>query len=290
MRRLSPDLVHTWIFAANCYGRQAALNAGVPRIVSGERCVDRWKVWYELAIDRHLARRTDRIAANSAAVRDFYVGRGIPAEKFVIIPNGVPLFRAAETPDRETLLHSLGLPAECRLIGAVGRLWPQKRIKDLIWAAELLKAIRDDTHLLIVGEGPQRWRLQRYSELVGVDDRVHLLGGRDDVSALLPQFDCLWLASAYEGQSNAVMEAMAAGIPVIATDIPGNRDLITNAESGWLAPVGDRAAFARLTNQLLEDPPLAQRIGRAGQARMRQHFSVERMAQRYGELYRELTS
>ena len=89
IERLKPDLVHTWLFAGNSYGRAAALWAGVPRLVAGERGVDRWKEWHELAIDRKLSRRTDRIATNSRAVRDFYVARGLPAEKFVVIPNGI---------------------------------------------------------------------------------------------------------------------------------------------------------------------------------------------------------
>ena len=88
--RLQPDLVHTWLFAANSYGRTAALFSGVDRIVASERCVDRWKAWYELAIDRFLARRTSRIVVNSHGVRDFYVQRGLPGDKFVVIPGSVP--------------------------------------------------------------------------------------------------------------------------------------------------------------------------------------------------------
>ena len=86
---LRPDLVQTWIFAANSYGRAAALAAGVPRIVASERSVDPWKSWHELAIDRWLARRTDRIIVNSSGVRDFYVRQGIDDRKFVVIPNGI---------------------------------------------------------------------------------------------------------------------------------------------------------------------------------------------------------
>jgi glycosyltransferase involved in cell wall biosynthesis len=88
LRHLRPDLVHTWLFAANSYGRQAAFACGVPRVIAGERCVDRWKVWHELAIDRHLARRTYRIATNSLGVVDFYVGHGITRDKFEVIPMG----------------------------------------------------------------------------------------------------------------------------------------------------------------------------------------------------------
>jgi glycosyltransferase involved in cell wall biosynthesis len=288
IRDVAPDLVHTWIFAANAYGRVAAFSVGVPHVVAGERCVDPWKRWHELAIDRYLARRTARIVTNSTGVRDFYVAQGLPGDKFVIIPNGIAPFPVEPVAARQELLAELGLPAGARLIGAVNRLWPQKRIKDLIWAADLLKVIRDDVHLLIIGDGPQRWRLERYRGQCLIADRVHFLGERHDVPRLLPHCDCLWLASSYEGQSNAIMEAMAAGVPVVATDIPGNRDLVVPERTGYLVPVGDRAGFARWTNLLLNDPALARRTGAAGRERIVTEFSVERMVARYAELYEEL--
>jgi glycosyltransferase involved in cell wall biosynthesis len=288
IRKLAPQLVHTWIFAANAYGRAAALSAGVKKIVAAERCVDPWKSRPQLALDRYLARRTQRIVVNSSGVRDFYVQRGVPEDKFVLIPNGVAPAPPGTETTREALLDELGLPRDARLIGAVNRLWPQKRVKDLIWAADLLKCVRDDAHLLIIGDGPHRWRLQRYRDQVEIADRVHFLGERDDVPRLLPHFDCLWLGSAYEGQSNAIMEAMAAGIPVVATDIPGNRDLVVHETTGYLVHVGDRGAFGRVTQSILDDPQLRQRLGQAAKERMQREFSVERMVQGHARLYAQL--
>jgi glycosyltransferase involved in cell wall biosynthesis len=288
IKTLRPDIVHTWLFAANAYGRQAAISAGVKHIIAGERCVDRWKGPIQLSIDRVLAKHTQRIVTNSSGVQEFYVGRGLPAEKFTIIQNGIGPFQSRDSVAREDLLRELCLPAGARLIGAIGRLWPQKRMKDLIWAADLLKSARDDSHVLIIGDGPQRWRLERYRDQNLVADRVHLLGERNDVPRILPHLDCLWLASEYEGQSNAIMEAMVAGIPVVATDIAGNRDLVVPGETGYLVPVGDRAAFARHTHELLNDAALARRLGDAGRARMLAEFSVERMIERHAALYREL--
>lgn len=287
IRALKPDLVQTWLFAANAYGRWAAQRAGVRRIVASERCVDPWKVGYELAIDRWLARRTDRIVVNSSGVSEFYIARGLPAEKFRLIPNAIAP-AAASSVSRQQLLDELGLPHDARLIGAVGRLWPQKRVKDLIWAADLLKVVRDDTHLLIIGDGPQRPRLERYRRQVRIEDRVHFLGQRHDVPRLMPHFDVLWLASEYEGLPNVVMEAMACGVPVVATDIAGNRDLVTPGETGFLVPVGDRAGFARHAQTILDHPLTARQLGAAARARIEREFTVAKMVDRYAALYREL--
>jgi glycosyltransferase involved in cell wall biosynthesis len=289
IQQLRPDLVHTWLFAANCYGRQAALAAGVKHILAGERCVDRWKVWYELAIDRRLAQKTERIVTNSSGVREFYVQNGIPADKFVVIPNGIEPY---ETPpggkSREAICAELGVPPNAKLIAAIGRLWPQKRVKDLIWAAELLRVARDDVHVLIIGDGPQRWRLERYCDQVGNRSMCHFLGERGDIPRLLPHLYAVCLASAYEGQSNALMEAMAAGLPVVASDIPGNRDLVAPGETGFLAPVGDKGGIARKLQTLLNQPELAARLGAAGRQRMLTEFRVDQMIARHAELYRQL--
>ncbi|MBN1909269.1 MAG: glycosyltransferase [Pirellulales bacterium] len=285
--RLRPELIHTWIFAADAYGRAAALSCGVKRLVSGLRCVDPWKGWHELALDRWFAQRTDRLVANSPGVKAFYVSKGLPAEKIDVIFNGVaPAPGSGLT--RRQLLDELGLPEGARLLGLVGRLWPQKRVKDAIWAADLLKVVRPDTHLLIVGDGPQRDRLIRYRDQVEIADRVHFLGQRADLADMLPHLDCLWSTSGYEGQSNAVMEAMAAGVPIVATDIPGTRDLIEHDKTGLLFPIGDRAGLASLTQKLLDDPALAARLARAAQTRMVAEFSVPVMIEKYAALYQEL--
>jgi glycosyltransferase involved in cell wall biosynthesis len=288
IRKLRPDLVHTWIFAANCYGRQAAISAGVPRIVAGERCVDRWKVWHELAIDRYLARRTTCIAVNSTGVRDFYVENGLPEDKFEVIPNGIEPTPDGAAVSRAALAEELEISPQAYWIGAIGRLWPQKRYKDLIWSAELLRAAAQDTHLLIIGEGPQRERLKRYADQVGATQRIHFLGTRDDVPDWVSHFDCFWLGSGYEGQSNALMEAMLAGVPCVATDIPGNRDLVIPDQTGYLVPVGDSAAFARQTMVLLQDRDLGRSMGQRARERMLEEFTVDKMVDRYAELYRRI--
>ena len=124
-----------------------------------------------------------------------------------------------------TRLKDCRLPEDRKLILAVGRLWPQKRYRDLIWAAELLATARQDTTLIVIGDGPQKAELLRFRDDVSIPKHVGFVGPREDVAELLPHADLFWIGSEYEGQSNAVIEAMQAGVPVIASDIPGNRDL-----------------------------------------------------------------
>lgn len=285
--RLQPDLIHAWMFAANAYGFAAARACGVHNFILGQRCVDPWKSRLQLKIDQMLAERSRCVVVNSEGVRDFYAKHGTPAERIRVIPNGVPAPGQNET-TRSQLLAELELPADARIIGLVGRLWPQKRVKDAIWAADLLKVIRPDVHLLIVGDGPQRDVLRRFRDLVRIRDRVHFLGARDDVPRLMPHFDVLLSTSGYEGQSNVILEAMTLGVPVVATDIPGTRELIVSNESGILVPVGDRAAFAKRANYILNDSALAARLASAARERVFSEFSVEKMVERHAALYREL--
>ncbi|HTQ40831.1 MAG TPA: glycosyltransferase [Pirellulales bacterium] len=285
--RLQPDLVQTWQFHANAYGRAAALAAGVKGIIATERTVDTWKVDFQWAIDRRLTRRTQRIIANSVAVKNACVAHGLPAEKFTLIPN------AADAPppcalSRSDLLAELGLPAEAKLIAFVGRLEKQKRIKELIWATDQLKAVGVPAHLLIIGQGPLQNRLERYARLNQIDSRVHFLGVRDDVPCLLQHVDVLWQAGDREGHSSAVLEAMAAGVPVVAADAAGNRELVVPAETGFLVPLTERAGFARATLPLLENLVLAQRLGETAQRRVQQFHAAPQLLAAYTKVYEEL--
>ena len=284
---LQPDLVHTWLYSAGTYGRAAARAAGVKHIVAGEYRVDRWKSTWQWMVDRRLARFTDRYAVNSGAIQDYCVEHGLPAEKFVVIPNGVEPARASDV-SRAGLLEELHCPPNARLIGVVGRLNSQKRVKDLIWAADLLRVLHDNLRLLVIGDGPERAVLERFARLASDLDHIRFLGERDDVWRIMPHLDVLWNGSGYEGQANAVMEAMAAGVPVVASDIPGNRELVVHGETGYLVPIAGRAARARHTDQIFNDAALATRLGAAGKQRMLEQFTIDANIDRYEALYRQI--
>lgn len=283
----SPDVVHTWLFAANSFGRAAAVMAKVPVIMASERCVDPWKSWWHFAIDRYLAKRSAAITTNSSGVRDFYINHGIAGESFHVIPNGIPP-ATVDAISRTEAFDRLGVPPGRKLIIAVGRLWPQKNYRDLIWAAELLACTRDDTTLVIIGDGPQKAELLRFRDSVTIGMHVKFVGARNDVQQVLPHADLFWIGSEYEGQSNAVIEAMQARVPVIASDIPGNRDLVIPGHCGRLVPLGDRAAFARESLDLLDHPEVAAELAATAKARIDCEFTVERMVQGHADLYREL--
>ena len=164
----------------------------------------------------------------------------------------------------------------------------QKRLKELIWGIDQLKAVGTNAHLLLIGEGRLRPNLERYAWLNRIDDRIHFLGFRQDVQSLLSQADVLWQAAGSERLSNAILEAMVAGIPVVAADTGGNRELVVDAETGYLVPINERAGFARCTLPLLENPELAARLGEAGRNRVQQLHRTEDMLARYADLYQAL--
>ncbi len=289
---LKPDVVHPWLFAANAYVRLAlGRRPAIPIIVS-ERCVDTWKSRWQLWLDRWLAPRAAMLVGNSPPVVDYYRALGFSPERSLAIPNGMPLpppLSSAERPQAKTAaLNKLGLDPNVFVVGYVGRLAPQKRVEDLVWAFELLRIIQPQTAFLIVGDGPERARLESFCAQIKLMDQVRFLGHRADASAWLTVFDAFWLGSAFEGQSNSLMEAMACGLPSVVSDIAPNRELITDNETGLVVPVGDRAAFTKATQRLMLEPELAARLGAAARSKIETEFSVSKMVERYAEVYRSV--
>ena len=297
IRKIKPDIVHTWLFAGNTYGRTAAFECKVPVVFAGERCVDPWKGRSHFMIDRYLAKKTAAIITNSSGVVDFYAKNGISAEHFVVIPNAASLPQQEQhaTPlTREQVFRELKLKPAKHIIAMVARLWPQKRIQEAIWAADMLKFAGEDFQFLVFGDGPQADELVRYRNSVCINDRVHFLGHRGDVSRFMPHFDILWCTSAYEGQSNSILEAMSFGVPVIASDIPGNRDLVVHDVTGFLTPeYGDdfrrrSRDLVKRTTQLFENPAKSSKLGFAANQRIVEHFTLEQMIASHVKLYRKM--
>lgn len=284
------DVVQTWIFAANTYGRVAAHRAGVPVVVTAEMAVDLWKGRSQLAIDRFLARWTDRVVGNSDAVVDFYRRAGIPEGKLCRIYSGI---QPDEPPaiDRAAVRAELGLPPDAPLALFAGRLYPQKGVDDLLFALDLLQHVRPNLRTLIVGDGPLRARLEETARLFQLhqDRRVQFLGHREDVPRLLAASDLLVLPSKYEGLPNVVLEAMTQGKPVVATAAPGTTEVVRDEVTGLLVPVGDRTALARALRRVVDDPVLAGRLGQAGRDHVAAHLQLSTMIDSFAALYESLS-
>jgi glycosyltransferase involved in cell wall biosynthesis len=282
-----PDILHAWIFAANSYARLVAGKEARPKVLVSERCVDSWKSDWQLWLDRRQIGRTTRLIGNSQSVAEFYRELGVPADKLAVIPNAVEI-PADPQADRDRILAEFDIPPGSRVVGFAGRLAPQKRVKDLVWAIQLLKQLRDRVYLLLVGDGPERTHLLELARHMSCDHLVRFTGHRDDAARLIGLFNVFWLASDFEGMSNSIMEAMAAGVPVVASDIPPNRELVVDGQTGFLVKVGDSVGLAQFADRILADPALAERLGTAGRERMRTKFSVEQMVARHVELYRQV--
>ncbi|MFO0958828.1 MAG: glycosyltransferase [Isosphaeraceae bacterium] len=282
------DVVQTWIFAANAYGRVAARRARVPVILTAEMAVDLWKGRSERIVDRSLARWTDRLIGNSRAVVDFYRDLGIPESKLLCIPSGI----ADEEPpdiDPAAIRAEFGWGPETTLLLFAGRLYPQKCVEDLIMALDVLQHIRPNLRALIVGDGPLRERLERRSRAFTLLDRVvKFTGHRDDVPRLLAASDMLVLPSRYEGMPNVVLEAMRFRKPVIATAAPGTTEVVADGETGLLVPIGQPTELARAIRKLTDDPGQARRMGEAGRARVEAEFRAATMIDRFAALYEDL--
>ena len=297
IRRGRYDIVHTHSSKAGIVGRIAAWLAGVPVIVHtahgwGFNRHQPWHVyWFYVWLERICARFSAAIVVVGSPNRDAGLALGIGRrEQYRLIRSGIeiPAFRDVSI-EREQARGRLGLPCESFVIGSVGRLGEQKAPLDLLAAFVPVAKQRPEARLVYVGDGPQRRELEAAVLEHGLVDRVHFAGLRRDVPELLRAFDVFALASRWEGLPRVFPQAMAAGLPIVATKVDGAPDAITPGENGWLVEVGDIAAMTDRLRALAADPEAARRMGAAGRARV-EEFSAQRMVQDLSELYAHLAS
>jgi glycosyltransferase involved in cell wall biosynthesis len=279
-----PDIIHAWTSPAGWYGHVAARLGGIGRLIVTQPEVGPWTGCLGRAADQRLTRHCLCTIVHGDQDRDAWHRSGQSGAVAVIREGVAAHDRVAVT--RREVLHQLELPEGVRLIGLIGRMTLPSRIQDAVWAADLLKVIRSDVHLMVVGDGPRRDCLRQFRDSVLIRDKVHFLGERSDAADLLSCCDVFWSTYASAGSRVSILEAMAAGIPVVASDRPETRELITPGETGYLYPVGDRAGIARYTERLLNDAPLAARLGEAGKQLIAREFSEATMVDRHAELYR----
>ena len=294
-----PQIVQTFLFHANLLGRIAAWRARVPHVLSGIRVADR-RGKMRLRLDRWTERFVEKHVCVSQAVADFCIAEsGLDAAKVEVIANGVDLeqFREAEPKD----LSEFGIPEGAKVVVSVGRLDPQKDPFCLMAAFERLTKEVPEAHLLLIGNGPLgaeiRSRLSR-KEHRGkpipdgwwkrVPDRIHLAGWQRDVPGILKSADVFALSSRFEGMPNAVLEAGAAGVPVVATEAEGVAEIVENGESGWLVGIGDQSGLAEALTEALSDSEAAQNRASQLQSVISEKFTWDQVASRYDQLFCDL--
>ena len=291
MRQERIDLVQTYLWTANTWARLAARMAGIRHVVASERNVDIWEEPYKRVIGRWLARSTDRIIANSEAVRQYLIERGrLSPDKVVTVYNGVNFDRFRSTCDTSIRRAEIGLPEGAVLAGVVARVEPAKDHATLLQALALISRRLPQLHLVVVGGGSEVGRLKASARELGIGEHVHFTGPRADAAEWLQSRDISVLSSVKEGLSNTVLESMAAGRAMVATDVGGNAEVIVEGETGFLVPPRDPAAFGEALARLALSPDLMARFGRAGRKRVHTVFSVSRMVARTEALYLELAA
>ena len=286
--RLRPTVYHGFGTLAGFPGTVLARMAGVPVVVNAlvisATYYPRWFApfsWLCFLFAHHAI-------ANSRGVHDDCVRHWwFPARKITTIPNPVD---TSAWPCRDQTLRAqtraeLGLSDEQMVMGVVARLSGQKGHKYLFDALAQVADERPETVLILVGEGPLLGELTAYAEKLGLAERIHFLGRRNDVPRLLQAFDLFCLPSLFEGMPNVVLEGMAAGLAVISTTVPGAVELVVPGETGWLIPVADSAALAEALREALSDRDRLLAYGQAGRRRVEQDFDLAVIIRRYLEFY-----
>ncbi len=283
LARQKADLVQTFLFHANFVGRLATRGACVPRVVSGIRVAERQQRWH-LWADWLTSRWVDRYVCVSHSVADFSVREArLPARKIIVIPNGIDvgLYRAVSPAD----LRQFGIAPGRQVVTYVGRLDVQKGLDWLISSAPEWLALDRHRELLLVGKGPVEAALRRQAAATEFANRIHFLGWQSDIPQILAASQLLVLPSRWEGMPNVVLQAMASGLPVVATDVEGVRELLGPEAEMQTVAFGDSDALSERLCILLADPPLARRLGQANRVRAENEFAISRMVAAYEDLW-----
>jgi glycosyltransferase involved in cell wall biosynthesis len=284
------DLIHCHLTASNLIAKPLAAILGVPLIFNYDHNdMYRTQQKTRLRLDRLANLLTDHIIAVSASTRDFLIQQeGVPADKITIIYNGVDLERfqaAPDSPTRATWRHTWGLPENTPVVAGVGRLRQQKNFPLFLRVArEVLREI-PQAGFVIAGEGPERPDLELLARDLGIAPQVHFLGYVSDMTELYAGVDLLLMTSHAEGTPLTVLEAMAMGVPVVATRVDGMAEVLEDGVDAYLVPPGDLGACARRTCRLLQDQALARQFSLAGQRKVRDHYSAVSMTRQLENIY-----
>jgi glycosyltransferase involved in cell wall biosynthesis len=297
-RAWKPDVVHTHTAKAGAVGRAAARAAGVPVVIHtfhGHVLRGYFSPPAEAffrAVERALARLTDRIVTLSPALKADLVSMGIAdPEKIEVVPLGMdlaPLFHCENR--RPELRAELGIRPEEALIGTVGRLVPIKNQRLFLDAARSMVDSGSPARFVIVGDGEMRESLQEYAESLGLTERVRFLGWKQEMAPVYAALDLFTLTSDNEGTPVAVIEAMAAGVPVVATAVGGVPDVVRAGETGRLVPAADPAALFQAWRAAFAEKDATGRMRTNARREVQERFGRARMLSAMAGLYEELVA
>ena len=293
IHRMKVDVVQPFLTPATFFGLLPALLCRVPVKIVTERLGPHRTgagLGYHLYLKAEdvLSRFADWVIPNSEAGRKYLIQRGINPARIRVIYNGINLSRlSANKEGVEQVKQKLGVPLEGKVVGVMARLFPQKDHVTFLRAAAIINQTMPDTRFALVGDGPLRSYLENLSQELGLGSKTVFFGEQQDVGTYLSTFDVAVLTSEAEGCSNSLLEAMALGKPVVATDVGGNRELVHHGETGLLVPFGNDEAVAGAILSLIRDSEAARAMGRRARENVASQFSLEKMVQEYQSLYEE---
>ena len=290
IRRWRPDIVHFYLPGPYLIGAPVAMAARVPIKVMSRRSLARYQLNRPTVarIERFLHPRMDAVTGNSRAVVDELIGEGVAEAKVRLIYNGVDVVEPIQ--DRGEARRALGLD-DGALVGViVANLIPYKGHRDLIKGlSHVAPHLPSGWRVLLAGrDHGLRSELEALAASRGIGANIEFLGERSDIPRLLAAADFGLLTSKEEGFSNVILESMAAGLPMIVTDVGGNPEAVLDGETGLVVPASDPKAIGTAVLRLARDPDLRRRLGEAGRERVAREFSMDRCVNAHDELYREL--
>lgn len=287
---LQPDVLVTYLPHADLLGRIIGKLTHVPTIVCSVRVrLTRSKYLPYFILDGLTSLLVNKYHFNSRTIAQLHrkILR-VPAGKITVIPNTIDVDLYNLTIDHAAKKKELGLPNDKIIIGCVARLRKQKGHNDLIAAFHQSHSVRPETVLVLVGDGEEKPAILQDIKKYGLADHVIMLGNRHDVPEILQTFDIFAFTTLYEGMSNSLMEAMSARLPILTTDIPENRELITHNVTGLLVPVHDISATASALVRLIDDRDLRRTLSANAYRQVKERFSLEAIIPQYVEFYRHL--
>ena len=286
--RERPHIVHTHAWGTLIEGLTAARLAGVPIVVHGEHGTLQLRHRQRI-LQRYAWSRVDRVHSVSTRLAERMAHEvGFPPDRIQTIHNGVDLSRFRGAISAADARHALALPVDGPIVGAVGRLVPVKDHVSLVEAIARMGRDGARATAVIAGEGPLRGTIEARASALGVTEQIRLLGHRQDVDVVLAALDVFVLPSRSEGLNNTILEAMAAGIPVVATRVGGADEMVIDGETGVLVPAASPEALATALRRLLSDGALRTAMGRAGRSRAERDFDLAKTVRKYERLYTEL--